>query len=50
MYSVNFSESSKKFCLSLHYNGTNSYLSVNGTEIHTFKAKGFEQKILTIPL
>ena len=31
MYSVNFTEVSKKFCLSLHYNGANSYLFVNGT-------------------
>ena len=30
---------SKKFCLSLHYNGVNSYLFVNGTEIYKFKAK-----------
>ena len=29
----------KKFCLSLHYNEANSYLFVNGTEIHKFKAK-----------
>ena len=28
-----------KFCLSLHYNGDNSYLFVNGTEIIKFKAK-----------
>ena len=28
-----------KFCLSLHYNGANSYLFVNGTEIHKFKTK-----------
>ena len=27
MYSINFN----KFCLSLHYNGANSYLFVNGT-------------------
>ena len=33
LYSINFTESNKKFCLSLHYNGTNSYLFVNGTEI-----------------
>ena len=31
-----------KFCLSLHYNGTNSYLFVNGTEIIKFKAKDSE--------
>ena len=39
MYKINFTEKNKKFCLSLHYNGANSYLSVNGTEIHKFKAK-----------
>ena len=32
----------KKFCLSLHYNGANSYLFVNGKEIHKFKAKDSE--------
>ena len=37
-YSINFTENNK-FCLSLHYNGANSYLFVNGTEIHKFKAK-----------
>ena len=29
----------KKFCLSLHYNGANSYLFANGTKIYKFKAK-----------
>ena len=28
--------------MSLHYNGANSYLFVNGTEIHKFKAKHSE--------
>ena len=32
MYSINFTEKNKKFCLRLHYNGVNSYLFVNGTE------------------
>ena len=32
----------KKFCLSLHYNGANSYLFVNGTKIIKFRAKDFE--------
>ena len=32
----------KKFCLSLHYNGANSYLFVNGTEISKFEAKDSE--------
>ena len=39
MYSINFTVTKKKFCFSLHYNGTNSYLFVNGTEIYKFKAK-----------
>ena len=39
---LNFTESNKNFCLSLHYNGANSYLFVNGTEIHKFKANDFE--------
>ena len=48
MYSINFTEKNKKFCLSLHYNGANSYLFVNGTEIHKFKAK--DSKIVATPL
>ena len=39
MYSINFTVTKKKFCLSLHYNGANSYLFVNSTEIYKFKAK-----------
>ena len=39
MYSINFTASKRRFCLSLHYNGANSYLFVNGTEIYKFKAK-----------
>ena len=33
MCSINFTENNKKFCLRLHYNGANSYLFVNGTDI-----------------
>ena len=39
MYSVNFTVTKKKLCLSLHYNGGSSHLFVNGTEICKFKAK-----------
>ena len=39
MYSINFTEHNKRFCLILHYNGANSYLFVNGKEIIKFKAK-----------
>ena len=42
MYSINFTEKNKKFCLSVHYNGANSYLFVNGKEIHKFKVKDSE--------
>ena len=31
LYSINFTKENTKFCLSLHYNGANSYLFVNGT-------------------
>ena len=39
LYSINFTEHNKKFYLSFHYNTANSYLFVNGKEIHKFKAK-----------
>ena len=48
MYSINFSKDNAKFCLSLDYNGANSYLFVNGTDIIKFKAKNFE--IVASPL
>ena len=48
MYSINFTVTRKGFCLSLHYNGANSYLFVNGTEIIKFKAKNSE--IVATPL
>ena len=42
MYSISFTVTKRKFSLSLHYNGSNSYLFVNGTEIYKFKAKDSE--------
>ena len=48
MYSINFTVTGNKFCLSLHYNGANSYLFVNGTEIYKFKAK--DSEIVATPL
>ena len=41
-YSINFTESRNKVCISLHYNGANSYLFVDGVEIYKFKADGSE--------
>ena len=48
LYSVNFTDNGEKHCLSLHYNGANSYLFVNGTEIYKFKAK--DSEIVATPL
>ena len=42
MYSINFTKKNTKFYLSLHYNGANSYLFPNATEIIKFKAKDSE--------
>ena len=48
MYSINFTVTNVQFCLSLHYNGANSYLSVNSREIYKFKAK--DSEIVASPL
>ena len=48
IYSVNFTDHRKKCCLSLHYNGANSYLFANSTEIIKFKAK--DSNIIAPPL
>ena len=42
MYSPNFTVDNKIFCLSLHYNGDNSYLFVNGKKVTKFKVKNSE--------
>ena len=46
--SINFTKENTKFWLSLHYNGGNSYLFVNGTEIIKFKTK--DSEIVANPL
>ena len=43
-YSINFLRSERKFCISFHYNESNSFLFVNATKIYTFKAKDSEIK------
>ena len=48
MCSINFTKTNTKLCISLHYNGSNSYLFVNGTEIHKFKTK--DSEIVATPL
>ena len=47
-YSVNFTVTRKIFCLSLHYNGANSYLFVNGKE--RVKVKTKDSTIVATPL
>ena len=48
MYVIQFNFIKKKFCLSLDYNGANSYLFVNDTETYKFKAK--DSEIVATPL
>ena len=48
MCKTNFTEPNKKFVLSLHYNGDNSYLFVNGVQQLKFKTKN--SGIKRIPL
>ena len=37
-------QSEKRFVLSLHYNGSNSFLVVNATKVYQFKAKNSKIK------
>ena len=46
LYTQNFTQPIKKFVLSLHYNGDDSYLFVNGRQELKFKAK--DDKIIII--
>ena len=48
LYSIIFTAANKTFCLSLHYNGDNSYLFVDGKEIINFKAE--DSEIVPYPL
>ena len=48
--SINFSISNRKFCLSLHYNGSNNFLFVNATKIYQFKVHNSEIKKYPLPL
>ena len=41
IYMTNMTEPNKRFVLSLHYNGNNSYLFVNGKEELQFKSQSF---------
>ena len=41
---IDFTQSGKRFVLSLHYDGSNSFLFVNATKVHHLKAKNSEVK------
>ena len=47
-YSINFTEQQKELCLSLHYNGSNSFFFVNGGNVYQLKAK--DSELNTYPL
>ena len=44
IYPINLTQPNKRFVLSLHYNGRNSFLFVIATKIYKFKAKNIEIK------
>ena len=44
IYPINFTQSNKRFVLSLHYNRSNSFLFVNATKTYQFKAENFKLK------
>ena len=43
-YPLNFIQSERRFVLSLHYNGSDSFLFVDATKIYQFDAKDLEIK------
>ena len=50
LYSINFTKTNTKFDLSFHYKGLNSYLFLNGAEIHKFQTKDSEILAATLYL
>ena len=47
---INFTQSGKRFVLSLHYNESNSFSFVNVTKVYQFKAKNSEIKDYSLHL
>ena len=43
-YSINFSRSNRKYCLTSHYNGSNVFLFVNTTKMYQIKVNDSEIK------
>ena len=50
LYTINFTQPNKRFVLSLHYNGSNSFLFVDATKKYHFKAQKAEIKDYTLCL
>ena len=46
LYPINFTQSRKRFELSLHFNGSNSFLFVNATKVYQLKANDSEDYTL----
>ena len=44
LHPINFTQPNKRFVLSLHYNGSNSFLIVNATKLNQIKAKDSKKK------
>ena len=49
-YPINFTQSGKRFVLSLHQNGSNSFLFANATKVYQCKAKYSEIKYYALCL
>ena len=48
-YPITFTQSGKRFVLSLHYNGKNSFLFVNTAKLYQFKArKSVNKRLCTV--
>ena len=43
-YPINFTQTGKRFVLSLHYNGSNSFLFFNAIKVYQFREKDSEIK------
>ena len=47
-YPIIFTESGKRFVLSFHYNGSNSFIFANAVKMYQFKAKDSEKAISVV--
>ena len=45
-YPINFTQSGKRFLLTLHYDESKSFLFVNAIKVYQLKAKGLEIKFI----